>query len=135
MRKLSLRMKHLSQEHQAVMHFVAAMRDVKPESEQDIGEVAKRVRSVFATDLEPHFVEEERYALPKLREIGRDDLADEVYAQHMKMRALVVELEKPTTALLLQFIHMLQGHVEYEENVVWEELDGVLTTQNAKETV
>lgn len=122
-RKLSLRLKHLSQEHQAVMHFVAAMREVQPESENHLGELAKRIRSVFATDLEPHFAEEERYALPRLREIGRPDLADEVFRQHEKMRALAKAMVEPTTPMVLEFIHMLQGHVELEDNVVWEAID------------
>lgn len=105
------------------MHFVAAMREVQPESEKDLGELAKRIRSVFATDLEPHFAEEERYALPHLRQIGRADLADEVFWQHEKMRALAGAMNEPSRALLLEFIHMLQTHVEFEDNVVWEAID------------
>lgn len=127
MRKLSLRLKHLAQEHQAVMHFISAVRDVSPEGEGDLPEVAQRMRKVFASDLEPHFQEEERFALPMLREHGHAELADEVYAQHEKMRAMDRTLgQNPSTELLVEFVHLLEKHVDYEENEVWEVLDAVL---------
>ncbi|MBK9218956.1 MAG: hemerythrin domain-containing protein [Uliginosibacterium sp.] len=130
MRKLSVRLKHLAQEHQAVMHFISAMRQVRPESETDLPEVAKRVRQVFASDLEPHFVEEERYALPLLREAGHEALADEVFSQHEKMRAMDKALEHPTATMLVDFVHMLEKHVELEENEVWDVLAIALAEQD-----
>ena len=126
MRKLSLRLKHLAQEHQAVMHFVSAIREVSPETEADLPEIAQRVRRVFASDLEPHFVEEERYALPMLREAGHAALADEIFAQHEKMREMDRAMESPTTGLLIEFVHMLEKHVELEESEVWDVLDAAL---------
>ncbi|MDO6387126.1 MULTISPECIES: hemerythrin domain-containing protein [Uliginosibacterium] len=133
MRKLSLRLKHLAQEHQAVMHFVSAVRSASPESEADIPEIARRVRQVFVSDLEPHFVEEERYALPMLREAGYGALADEVFAQHEQMRAMERALDHPSTEMLVEFVHMLEKHVELEENEVWDVLDAELEKQaNAK---
>lgn len=115
------------------MHFISAMRQVNPESETDLPEVAKRVRQVFASDLEPHFVEEERYALPLLREAGHEALADEVFLQHEKMRAMDKALDQPTTELLVNFVHMLEKHVELEENEVWDVLDTVLAQQDPSE--
>ena len=126
MRKLSLRLKHLAQEHQAVMHFVSAIREVRPETEADLPQIAQRVRRVFASDLEPHFVEEERYALPMLREVGHAALADEIFAQHEKMREMDKAMESPNTGLLIEFVHMLEKHVELEESEVWDVLDTAL---------
>lgn len=131
MRKLNLRLKHLAQEHQAVMHFVSAVRSANPESEADMPEIARRVRQVFVTDLEPHFVEEERYALPMLRQAGHAALADEVFAQHEKMRAMEKALDHPTTEMLVEFVHMLEKHVELEESEVWDVLDSELEAQAA----
>lgn len=125
-RKLSLRLKHLAQEHQAVMHFVSAIREISPETEADLPAIAARVRRVFASDLEPHFVEEERYALPMLREAGHVALADEVFAQHEKMRAMEKAMVAPTTEMLIEFVHMLEKHVELEESEVWDVLDAAL---------
>lgn len=109
-----------------MMHFVSAIREVTPETEADLPEIAQRVRRVFASDLEPHFVEEERYALPMLREAGHAALADEVFAQHEKMRAMDKALDHPTTEMLIEFVHMLEKHVELEENEVWDVLDAAL---------
>lgn len=117
-----------------MMHFISAMRQVNPESETDLPEVAKRVRQVFASDLEPHFVEEERYALPLLREAGHDALADEVFLQHEKMRSMDKALDQPSTALLVDFVHMLEKHVELEENEVWDVLDTLLADQDPAAT-
>ena len=113
-----------------MMHFISAMRQVRPESETDLPEVAKRVRQVFASDLEPHFVEEERYALPLLREAGHEALADEVFSQHEKMRAMDKALDQPTATMLVDFVHMLEKHVELEENEVWDVLDIALSEQD-----
>lgn len=134
MRKLSLRLKHLAQEHQAVMHFISAIRGVNPESEEDLPEIAQRVRRVFASDLEPHFAEEERFALPMLREAGHAALADEVFSQHEKMRAMDREMDAPSTELLVEFVHMLEKHVELEESEVWDVLDAVAETNEAIKT-
>lgn len=132
MRKLSLRLKHLAQEHQAVMHFISAVRGANPEGEADMPEVVRRVRRVFASDLEPHFAEEERYALPMLREAGRGDLADKVFAQHEEMRAMEKSLDEPTTEKLVEFVHMLERHVELEESEVWDVLDAALEARSGQ---
>ncbi|MDQ7988460.1 MAG: hemerythrin domain-containing protein [Candidatus Dactylopiibacterium sp.] len=129
MRKLSLRLKHLAQEHQAVMHFATAVRSAHAEDDRDLPEVVERVRKVFQTDLEPHFAEEERYALPMLREAGRDDLADEVLAQHEAMRALERSLDTPSTETLVAIVQMLERHVEFEDGEVWDVLETALEAQ------
>lgn len=108
------------------MHFVSAIREVSPETEADLPEIAQRMRRVFASDLEPHFVEEERYALPMLREVGQAALADEIFAQHEKMREMDKAMDTPTTSLLVDFVHMLEKHVELEESEVWDVLDAAL---------
>ncbi|MBS1208078.1 MAG: hemerythrin cation binding region [Proteobacteria bacterium] len=115
-----------------MMHFVSAIREVSPETEADLPEIAQRMRRVFASDLEPHFVEEERYALPMLREVGQAALADEIFAQHEKMREMDKAMDTPTTSLLVDFVHMLEKHVELEESEVWDVLDAALETTVAE---
>ncbi|MGC3962958.1 MAG: hemerythrin domain-containing protein [Rhodocyclaceae bacterium] len=78
---------------------------------------------VFETEMEPHFQEEERHALPRLRAIGRDDLADKVMEQHVELRRLIAALSQPDAATIAAFSKLLQEHVDFEENVVWEALD------------
>ncbi|MFA9438844.1 hemerythrin domain-containing protein [Uliginosibacterium sp. sgz301328] len=126
MRKLSLRLKHLSQEHRAAMMLVAAAREAAPEGAEDGSNLpgfARRVYEVFETEMEPHFQEEERHALPQLRAIGRDDLADKVLEQHTELRRLIAALNQPDAETIAAFSKLLQEHVDFEENVVWEALE------------
>ncbi|WP_170942942.1 hemerythrin domain-containing protein [Candidatus Dactylopiibacterium carminicum] len=133
MRKPNLRLKHLAQEHQAVMHFTSVMRAVRPENDEDLPEVVRRMLQVFSSDLEPHFQEEEAHVLPLLRQHGHTALADEVQTQHDRMRAINRTLESaPSAALVVEFVHLLEQHVEFEEGEVWEVLETLLEPEEAR---
>lgn len=130
MRTLSLRRKHLSQEHQAAMKLAMATRQAAIEDDDaNIAVLAEKVRTVFLNEVEPHFQEEERHALPVLRDVGSADLADRTQAEHDRMRAVVAALATtPSRELIKEFAETLQAHVEFEENVVWEVLEKVLAS-------
>ena len=109
------------------MHFTSAMRSAHPEDDSALPEIVRRMRQVFSSDLEPHFAEEELHALPLLRERGHAALADEVFAQHEQMRRMNEALEAaPSRAALVEFVHLLEKHVEFEEGLVWEVLETLL---------
>ncbi|MFT3735075.1 MAG: hemerythrin domain-containing protein [Rhodocyclaceae bacterium] len=121
-------MKHLSQEHRAAMLLATAARDAMPQSEEDLPEFVARIRNIFIAEMEPHFLEEERHALPRLRELGRDDLADRTYLEHMHMRGLIQALhEQPSAVLIREFSNAMQRHVTFEEEEVWEVLEAAMT--------
>lgn len=127
MRKLSLRTKHLTQEHHAALLLAAAARDTMPQSEADLPTFAKKIAAIFDKEMEPHFREEERQALPKLRELGRDDLADRTLSEHVTMRAMIAQLvEEATAERVCAFAAAMEAHVEFEENVVWEVLEAAI---------
>ncbi|GAA5165754.1 hemerythrin domain-containing protein [Viridibacterium curvum] len=127
MRKLSLRLKHLTQEHRAAMLLATAARDAMPQSDEDLPEFVERIRNIFIQEMEPHFLEEERHALPRLRELGRDDLADRTYQEHMHMRGLIEALhEQPSALLIREFSNAMQRHVNFEEEEVWEVLEDAM---------
>jgi len=127
MHKLSLRLKHLSQEHHAAMLLAYAARDAMPQDAADLPSFVAKVCEIFERELEPHFREEERFALPKLREIGRDDLADRTFSEHNTMRAMLIELERePTAEKVRAFSAAMEAHVQFEEDVVWEALEAAL---------
>lgn len=106
------------------MLLAAATRNATPENETDLPMFVQRVRAVFDEEMEPHFAEEEKHALPRLRELGRDDLADRVYAEHKRMRGLIEEMTfSPSADLIRDFSNLLQAHVQFEEEVVWEVLE------------
>ncbi len=127
MHKLSLRLKHLSQEHHAAMLLAYAARDAMPQDEADLPSFVTKVCVIFETEMEPHFREEERFALPKLREAGRDDLAERTFSEHNAMRAMLVELERePTAEKVRAFSAAMEAHILFEEEVVWEVLEVAL---------
>lgn len=130
MRTLSLRRKHLSQEHQAAMKLAMATRQAAIEDDDaNIAVLAEKVRAVFLDEVEQHFQEEERHALPVLRDVGSADLADRTQAEHDRMRSIVAALATaPSRELIKEFAETLQAHVEFEENVVWEVLEKVLAS-------
>lgn len=128
----NLRLMHLSQEHQAVRKFVAAIREVSTEGEPDLPAIAERIRGIFASDLEPHFIEEEHYALSMLRDAGHSALADDIFSQHEKMRAMEQAFAHPTSELLVEFVFTLEKHIELEEGVVWDILDAIIAANSAK---
>lgn len=128
MRTLSLRRKHLSQEHDAAMKLAVATRQAAIEDDDaNIASLAARVCTVFDQEVEQHFQEEELHALPVLRQGGHDDLADQTLREHEKMRGVIRQLKSaPTRELVREFSECLQAHVTFEEDVVWEVLDKLL---------
>jgi hypothetical protein len=80
--------------------------------------------------MEPHFREEERFAVPKLRDLGRGDLADRTIDEHVKIRALIADLfSAPTGEKVRAFSAAMEAHVEFEEDVVWEVLEAARNEQ------
>lgn len=130
MRTLSLRRKHLSQEHDAAMKLAVATRQAAIEDDDaNIEALAARVCQVFHDEVDQHFQEEERHALPVLRQLGRNDLADQTLEEHTRMRAIIARLPvEPSRALIREFAECMQAHVTFEEEVVWEVLDKALAT-------
>lgn len=128
MRTLSLRRKHLSQEHDAAMKLATATRQAAiDDDDANIGNLAAKLCAVFRDEVEQHFQEEEHHALPVLRQAGRADLADQTLREHEHMRGLIRQLNTaPSRALVREFSECLQAHVTFEEEVVWEVLDKVL---------
>ncbi|MEC5384705.1 hemerythrin domain-containing protein [Uliginosibacterium sp. H3] len=124
MHKLSLRLKHLSQEHHTAMLLAYAAREAMPQSEADLPSFVTKVCEIFENEMEPHFREEERFALPKLRTLGRDDLADRTLDEHNAMRVMLAELARaPTAEKVSALSSAMEAHVKFEEEVVWEVLE------------
>ncbi|MEC5398198.1 hemerythrin domain-containing protein [Uliginosibacterium sp. H1] len=130
MRKISLRLKHLSQEHQAAMRLAVSAR-VAALDLADLPALSRRIAQTFERELEPHFLEEERHAIPQLRELGRNDLAERTLREHMQIRAIVKQLhEAPSPEHIKAFSEALSAHVEFEEGEVWEVLEAAAERSN-----
>ncbi len=117
------RLLHLSQEHASALKFAMAIRMLAPESESDLPAVAQRVRDVFEYELLPHFQDEERFVVPRLIALGRQDLVQRMRDEHNAMQALSDALANPSVELIHRFSSALSAHVGFEENIVWEALE------------
>ena len=129
MDSIKLRLKHLSQEHQAAQAFAKAMRASATESDADLPGLADRICTVFRTELEPHFAEEERYVLPTLIRIGRPDLAERTQHEHDRIRQLVVALARPSATLFTELSRALEAHVKFEDEELWAVLAAALDAE------
>ena len=105
------------------MKLASAVRELLPEDETALPDVAAQIRKVFESEILPHFAEEERQVIPKLAEIGRKDLADRTMAEHEELKRLIAALEQPSTEAIEAFAQALCAHVEFEEETCWEVLE------------
>ncbi|WP_341677658.1 hemerythrin domain-containing protein [Niveibacterium sp. SC-1] len=117
------RLYHLSLEHKTAMSLANTVRELVPEDESALPDISERVREVFQREMLQHFGEEEKYVYPQLVAIGREDLRDRMAAEHVRICELADSLAKPTAELIEQFCETLRKHVEFEEDVVFLELE------------
>lgn len=121
--KHNQRLLHLSEEHASALKLATAVRALSPEDESALPAVAQQVREVFKRELLPHFTGEEKFVVPRLIEIGRQDLVDQMRREHEHLVALIDALENPTAEGVYAFATALTAHVRFEENIVWEAIE------------
>ena len=76
-----------------------------------------RVRSVFTTELTPHFVFEEQVILPELARLGESELVARTLKEHRQLRELVTRLDED--GALNEFAQLLKAHVRFEERTLF----------------
>lgn len=81
--------------------------------------------------LEPHFVEEEREILPRLRSAGDDALAERLVADHARLRALSVRILGGEAAALPEFGKLLADHVRFEERELFPHYERLMGEHSA----
>ncbi len=92
------------------------------------------MRSVFAGELEPHFVAEERHLLPAVRERSAElgAMCAEILGEHEQMRGLVRKLARPGLSdddilvVLDRFGRILEEHVRNEERGLYSKVERAL---------
>jgi len=120
---ISQRLIHLSQEHDAALKLAQSIRSLTPEDPSSLPDVAREIRKIFQEELVPHFADEERYVMPRLEAMGRDDLIERMRKEHRLLGDLADALQQPSNEAVRNFASMLTAHVSFEENIVWEELE------------
>ncbi|MCL2656333.1 MAG: hemerythrin domain-containing protein [Betaproteobacteria bacterium] len=120
---ISQRLMHLGLEHQTAMKLAHGIRQLKPEDPSSLPAIAEHIRHIFSGDMLEHFAGEERFIVPILLQIGRQDLVERLHADHSRLGELADAMAAPTVELLEGFANLLREHVQFEEEVVFEAIE------------
>ncbi len=85
-----------------------------------VAALAARVGKEFASELEPHFREEEAGLLPFLTRVGEASLVARTLAEHGELRAFGAALQQPDATTLHRFSELLAAHIRFEERTLFE---------------
>ena len=111
----------LSREHHTALSIAQrARRALAGGVAGDIESVAAEASRRFVSELEPHFLDEERWLLPALDAVGETALVTRTMDEHRRLRALAGELPGGGAVVLTAFAELLGDHVRFEERELFE---------------
>ena len=101
-----------------------------PASEVDV--VYKKFKAFFETELAKHFLEEERFLVPPLRD---NDLIKRMCEEHgvMKKMFILVDSSKNLSAALEAIGEYLGGHIRFEERELFPMIESALSEETLLE--
>jgi len=123
-------LRQLSSDHHSGL--VLARRVSKLAADSDLGAAAHNLLTAWRTEIGPHFVAEEEWLLPLFARYSAPDhpLIMETLRQHVRMRALVDEIEEnlatPSLPLLQALADALREHIRFEENELFPAIEAAL---------
>lgn len=92
----------------------------------DVGRIKKYCDWFFVEYVKFHFEIEEKYVFPIL---GKgNELIKKALAEHKRLRKLFMDAEDPERSLSL-LEEELEGHIRFEERVLFQELQQIASTQ------
>ncbi len=89
---------------------------------EDCDDYWSQTRRLFKYELEPHFLQEEKYLVPVLERIGEQRLLAQLEYEHKMIRALIDNTQEQSQQLLQSFGELLANHVRFEERELFEVL-------------
>lgn len=129
-------MKRIPELHKLSMdHHLALVlaRRARLASEGKAGYVAEQlwedIDARFEAELEPHFRIEEQYLAPAMRDAGESELIDRLDEEHKVLRAIIANGGSRSDDLLKEFSELLEKHVRFEERVLFERAQDVLSPE------
>lgn len=120
----------LSREHHHALQLALQARRAATSGEPvAIEATAAACVAAFSSELDPHFVVEEKTLLPLLVTAGEHRLVEQVVSDHAELRRLSVQLHQADAATLLAFAERLASHVRFEERELFVALEALLDDQ------
>ena len=122
----------LSRDHHVVLRYCQRIRRAAP---AEAAALAAEFLAFYATDMAPHFEEEDRFVVPAARATGRPHLvgvADEVHDDHewfeARFEAMAASGDE-AAAIMAQVEARLTRHVRMEEEDLFEGVQEALTEE------
>jgi hemerythrin-like domain-containing protein len=93
-------------------------------------QIAGYVQDFFENDLRGHFKEEEELIFSKLP--ARDSLRNQAETEHSKLYLLIdcIRKDKSDKRLLQQFADSLEAHIRFEERVLFNHLQEIMSPED-----
>lgn len=113
--------------HTALVLALKAKRVANGTCSEQLAAVWTEVENRFYSELEPHFKMEEASLIEPMRKHGYGDLIDHMLDEHAIMRKLIDSQTPRTTENLNRFGEVLQGHVRFEEQELFEQAQSCFT--------
>lgn len=111
----------LSREHHAALRLALHVKRAATSGDDvQVDAACNKVRTVFDSELLPHFREEEQCLLPRLEAAGARAVVARTLIEHRALQRLARDLEIPDAEVLLRFSELMTAHVRFEENELFE---------------
>lgn len=118
----------LSREHQPALALALhAQKAAAGDPRYPVDEMRRAVLARFPAEIEPHFQVEENDLLPLLEQAGEAALAARTRAEHAAIRAAFAGIDN--VAVLGHFGELLEQHVRFEERVLFETAQQILSPE------
>lgn len=121
--------------HSALVLALKAKRIATGTCGDELAAVWQEVEFRFHSEINPHFITEEACLIDPMRSHGYGDLVDHMLDDHKVMRNLVDRQSPRTTENLRHFGEVLQGHVRFEEQELFEQAQNCFTEAELKAVV
>lgn len=111
----------LSREHHTALKLALDCRKAALAGQQEaLDNLCAKVSHLFASELEPHFCQEEESLLPELAAVGERELVAQTLQEHAQLRSLAQRVSQGDRAALEAFSAALTEHVRFEERELFE---------------
>lgn len=113
----------LSDEHHTALVLARrAARTADGRGKLSMPQAWQQIEAIFAEELEPHFLIEEKFMVPPLEKFSEVEVTQalaQLRNDHSTLRELVRDTHKHDTENLARFGEVLHDHVRFEERVLF----------------